>query len=560
MDVSFSEHVDKLIAQLKAELVKHYEKDVAAPRAASKAEDSDDSEASRPAPLHLLSAQRHMKRLPSAKAPPMLPRRIFRSTSSTDSDEEAMWSPGKGELLTPKNCEEKPKLPDVPKDRFASAPDATPKILMVSQVPTTPQTLPLPNTIEQADSRSEAEPEEAKEIEKKSSGSSSSSSSSGSSASFASTSDGEGNGKAKDGFRKRRSDSSIPSFFKNEDRHSRIWQFMEDPDSSRAAFYFASVQNYFLTLTSLATISQASQDPLVPNILVVNLLQCVTEALLIVDCIAHWYVSQSFKAFMKSPYNIIDILAFLPLPLRIAVGVPTMPTMEQSPVAHFILVCFVPLIRMLKLVRRFQKLQLLLHVLSTVSDALKLLLYMVSIIVLLFSTVLYVDDPDNVDSLSTAIYMSTVTVTTVGYGDVTPKTWPARIVSGCLCFISVLFMAMPLSVVGNAMSQTWSDRHRILLVTRARQRLKNWGVSAGDMPRLFKKFDADGNGELGMDEFVDLISRMKIGMKPSEASDLFLAFDTDGSGGIDEEEFMKALFPLDYRRMYRRASGVTFGA
>ena len=35
----------------------------------------------------------------------------------------------------------------------------------------------------------------------------------------------------------------------------------------------------------------------------------------------------------------------------------------------------------------------------------------------MFSTVLYVvDDPANVDSLSTAIYMSTVTVTTVGYG------------------------------------------------------------------------------------------------------------------------------------------------
>lgn len=30
-------------------------------------------------------------------------------------------------------------------------------------------------------------------------------------------------------------------------------------------------------------------------------------------------------------------------------------------------------------------------------------------------------------------------------GDVTPKTWPARFVSGILCFISVLFMAMPLS-------------------------------------------------------------------------------------------------------------------
>ena len=41
-----------------------------------------------------------------------------------------------------------------------------------------------------------------------------------------------------------------------------------------------------------------------------------------------------------------------------------------------------------------------------------------------------------------------------------------------------------IQVVGNAMSQTWSDRHRILLVTRARQRLKNWGVSAGAMAAI----------------------------------------------------------------------------
>ena len=64
-------------------------------------------------------------------------------------------------------------------------------------------------------------------------------------------------------------------------------------------------------------------------------------------------------------------------------------------------------------------------------------------------------------------------------------------------------MAMPLSVIGNAMSQAWSDRHRILLVIQARRRLKMLGYSAADMPRVFKRFDRDGNGELDLGEFCE---------------------------------------------------------
>lgn len=50
---------------------------------------------------------------------------------------------------------------------------------------------------------------------------------------------------------------------------------------------------------------------------------------------------------------------------------------------------------------------------------------------------------------TTAIYICTVTVTTVGYGDVTPTTNSGRALAGILCFISVLFMAMPISLLGN---------------------------------------------------------------------------------------------------------------
>lgn len=77
------------------------------------------------------------------------------------------------------------------------------------------------------------------------------------------------------------------------------------------------------------------------------------------------------------------------------------------------------------------------------------------------------------------------------------------------------------------------------------------------MPSLFRKFDSNGNGELTMDEFCDMIGKMNVGIRPSEAEELFELFDTDASGGIDDKEFMKALFPDDYRRIYMRTTTAT---
>lgn len=52
----------------------------------------------------------------------------------------------------------------------------------------------------------------------------------------------------------------------------------------------------------------------------------------------------------------------------------------------------------------------------------------------------------------------------------------------------------------------------------------------------------------------DMIGKMNVGIRPSEAEELFELFDTDASGGIDDKEFMKALFPDDYRRIYMRTT------
>jgi len=358
---------------------------------------------------------------------------------------------------------------------------------------------------------------------------------------------------------KRPSNASVSLFFRREPAVSRVWLFLQDPDSSNAAWYYANFCNYFITLTIIFTIWQAATEPPVSRF-AEGVAQITIEGLLMLEFIIHWISSAQRLAFLKNAYNVLDLLAIIPLGFRIAYGIAT-PTVDENLPVHALLCCFVPVVRQLKLIRKFQKLQLLLHVLSTTFDALKLLLFLVCLIVLLFGCILYVLEPaQSNQSLSESIYLCTVTVTTVGTCDMAPVTWPGKILAGVLCLISVLFMAMPLSVLGNAMSNTWADRHRILLMTQTRRRLKNLGYTAEDMPKLFKKFDKDGNGDLEMEEFCDLVATMRVGIKPSEASELFMAFDSNGDGGISEMEFMKALFPLDYRRIYRRMSGMTFGA
>ncbi|CAE7571732.1 KCNB2 [Symbiodinium natans] len=584
MNDSFGVHFDQLIARVRSELLQHYERDIQVKA------DSQSFIPVRDEVLPPISAKPQFLRLSPKKqwnssewGPVSSPLSNFRQSpvfskgdsSSSDEDEphgkigvvhhrltsKSAVSDGSQatqpsadspnmELKTPKARfpQLEAQLPRPPSEGEADAPPVSPQLLLTTSGGLCPM---LPNNPEEADGclgetgvdlQDQKGNQIADKSSAKSSASSSSSSSSSSSASFTSTTDNNASGNEGQGSRKvmkRASESSIPSFFDKEAASSLLWQFLEDPDSSPAAFYFATAWNYFITLSIVVTILQGSQSPIIPAS-TEGFLQVSVEVALALEFLAHIYASTSCYAFVKSPYNIIDFCALLPLVIRIIAGVET-PTLAENAVVHYTLVCFVPLIRLLKLVRRFKKLQLLLHVLSSVIDALKLLLFLISIIVLIFATALYItDQPDNIDSLPLAIWMCTVTVTTVGYGDVTPSTWPARGVAGILCFISVLFMAMPISVVGNAMSQTWADRNRILLVTRARQRLKNWGVSASDMPRLFKKFDQDGNGELGMDEFcvgckskvsAELVAMCRpLGAFEREASDLFVAFDTAATG------------------------------
>merc|ERR1740138_1514692 len=121
--------------------------------------------------------------------------------------------------------------------------------------------------------------------------------------------------------------------------------------------------------------------------------------------------------------------------------------------------------------------------------------------------------------------MTLVTMTTVGYGDVVPQTQGGRVATSCLVIVSLMYMAVPLGLIGHAFTEVWADRHRILLVRQARACISQWGYTADSLMGLFKHFDADGSGEIDLSEFRGMIEEMGLGMTDVLTEKLFSSFD-----------------------------------
>jgi len=173
-----------------------------------------------------------------------------------------------------------------------------------------------------------------------------------------------------------------------------------------------------------------------------------------------------------------------------------------------------------------------------------------------FASAIYWFEPrSNIESLQQAVWLTIVTMTTVGYGDVSPESTEGYFLVSILIISSALYMAIPLGIVGNAFSKVWEDRDRLLLMQRTRGRILQGGYSAQDIPELFKLF-ASKDGHLTLAMFRKMLQQMRIGFSEPRIVELFKSFDNDGSGTVECEEFVRALFPGAFAEIYGGMGGM----
>eukprot|EP00747_Dinoflagellata_sp_TGD_P146349 gnl/TRDRNA2_/TRDRNA2_176688_c3_seq1.p1 gnl/TRDRNA2_/TRDRNA2_176688_c3~~gnl/TRDRNA2_/TRDRNA2_176688_c3_seq1.p1 ORF type:complete len:368 (-),score=30.13 gnl/TRDRNA2_/TRDRNA2_176688_c3_seq1:270-1346(-) len=297
-------------------------------------------------------------------------------------------------------------------------------------------------------------------------------------------------------------------------------------------------------------------------------LDFTTELILesIIDCIFTVEVVVRFvvyptpsRIFLCNPFNVVDTLAgLLPFALRLVLIYTLLVSEEQAQdvYLHVIILCIVPVLRLLKTLRHFEKFQLLLTAFEVVAEALPVLAFTLMVVLLSFSSLMFLaEDREDMPALSHALWLCIMTMTTVGYGDMYPISMEGKVIAGCLAVVSMWYMAMPLGIIGEAFSSAWINQQHILLKRRVRRLLIQWGYTARDVVALLPQFSRERPGELNVHEFRRMIRKMKIVLKDSRVIDLFQALDDDGSGSINAREVVKALFPNEHFAMYGADGG-----
>jgi len=153
-------------------------------------------------------------------------------------------------------------------------------------------------------------------------------------------------------------------------------------------------------------------------------------------------------AYATSFFGIIDLMAILPTYLSIF-----FPGTQYFLVIRILRV--LRIFRVLKLVQYLGEARMLSQALRASRRKITVFLFVVLTLVVIFGSLIYlIEDPENgFTSIPQSIYWTIVTLTTVGYGDISPQTAVGQTLAAIIMIIGYGIIAVPTGIVTAELSQ-----------------------------------------------------------------------------------------------------------
>ncbi|XP_059359534.1 potassium voltage-gated channel subfamily D member 3-like isoform X1 [Carassius carassius] len=272
-------------------------------------------------------------------------------------------------------------------------------------------------------------------------------------------------------------DSKLPNMTFRE----TMWRAFENPHTSTMALVFYYVTGFFIAISVITNVVETVPCGYMPNQRDIPCGERYTEAFFCMDtaCVMIFtveYLMRLFAApsryrFMRSVMSIIDVVAILPYYIGLVM------TNNEDVSGAFVTLRVFRVFRIFKFSRHSQGLRILGYTLKSCASELGFLLFSLTMAIIIFATVMFYAEKGSSSSKFTSIpasfWYTIVTMTTLGYGDMVPKTIAGKIF-GSICSLSgVLVIALPVPVIVSNFSRIYhqnqrADKRRAQKVQKAR--------------------------------------------------------------------------------------------
>lgn len=181
--------------------------------------------------------------------------------------------------------------------------------------------------------------------------------------------------------------------------------------------------------------------------------------------------------YMSSPMGLIDLLSSLPLLIWIF--------LPSDQFSDFRILKLISMVRVFKLTRYSSSLSMLSRVYSENRHTLFAAALVMMILMILSAAGIYVFErsvqPDDFGSIPSSMWWAFVTLTTVGYGDVTPITLGGKIFGSVVMVCGVGIAAMPAGIFASSFVQLVREQEK---ERRLKSRFRRSTINMSNKPSL----------------------------------------------------------------------------
>lgn len=228
----------------------------------------------------------------------------------------------------------------------------------------------------------------------------------------------------------------------------RIYEIIEaSKDDDRVS----SIYDSFIliaVIASLTTLAFKEQTPLFSAI------DKVTAAVFIVDYLLRWSTAdyksrnRSIASFVKYPFTfmaLVDLVSILPSLTVMSSAFKVFRVFRMLKVMRVIRTLKV--FRILKATRYSKSMVIIKNVISSSRDALAAVGTLAILYVLISALIVFNVEPDTFENFFDAVYWATVSLTTVGYGDIYPVSTIGRLVGMVSSVFGIAIVALPSGII-----------------------------------------------------------------------------------------------------------------